>query len=76
MLSVAASFDFDAVAISSGTLHRRVGGFPNGGNHRMPMCVRVMRAKMREDLGDHVLAEPQVEPELVCLSCISYRGDF
>ena len=58
MLTAAESLGFDAVAIRSGTLHRRVGGFPNGGNHRMPTCVGVMRAKMRENLGDLVMEEP------------------
>jgi len=43
------------VEVKSGVLHRQVGGYPSR-NHRMPMCCRVMREKMR--IGDDVLQEP------------------
>ena len=41
--------------ITSGNLHREVGGYP-GPDHRMPVCCEVMRASMRP--ADQVLAAP------------------
>jgi hypothetical protein len=36
------------VVVRAGDLHRRVGGYPaKDGNHRMPICCRVMRANMK-----------------------------
>ena len=43
------------IEISSGELHRIVGGYP-GRNHRMPICCQVMRENMRP--GDEILAQP------------------
>jgi 5-methylcytosine-specific restriction protein A len=37
-------------------LHRQVGGYPNNGNHRMPICNAVMRNEMK--LDDLELAAP------------------
>lgn len=44
-----------AIEVSSGNLHRRVGGYP-GNDHRMPVCCEVMRTAMRSD--DIVVSEP------------------
>jgi hypothetical protein len=40
------------VDINSGQVHRAVGGYP-GPNHRMPVCLQVMKADIRA--GDKVL---------------------
>ena len=43
--------------VTASDLHREVGGYPaSDGNHRMPLCVRVMRESMSD--GDSVLCEP------------------
>lgn len=44
------------VDVSSGQLHRLVGGYP-GPNHRMPTCCSVMRGMLKK--GDLVLNEPR-----------------
>lgn len=41
--------------VTSGQLHRQVGGYP-GNNHRMPVCCNVMRGEMED--GDEILAAP------------------
>jgi hypothetical protein len=43
------------VDVTSGDLHRRVGGYP-GPNHAMPNCCSVMRQAMQS--GDVIVAEP------------------
>jgi hypothetical protein len=43
------------VRVSSGELHRDVGGYP-GPNHRMPACCFAMRAAMK--VGDRLISEP------------------
>lgn len=43
------------LSLSSGDLHRLVGGYP-GNNHRMPVCCSVMRSEMRS--GDQIVSEP------------------
>ena len=43
------------IAVNSGLLHRRVGGYP-GSHHRMPTCCSAMRAAMRH--GDIITASP------------------
>lgn len=43
------------VDITSGDLHRQVGGYP-GPNHRMPVCCGVMRGEMKH--GDRILSAP------------------
>jgi 5-methylcytosine-specific restriction protein A len=43
------------VEVTSGDLHRQVGGYPGRGN-RMPTCCRVMRRRLK--VGDVVLTEP------------------
>ena len=45
----------DSIVITSGELHRAVGGYPSK-NHRMPVCCSVMRNAMKED--DLILNEP------------------
>jgi hypothetical protein len=44
-----------SLTISSGELHRKVGGYP-GTNHRMPVCCSVMRKNVKQ--GDFILEEP------------------
>jgi len=43
------------ISVTSGDLHRRVGGYP-GHNHRMPACCSAMRPEMRE--GDRITQSP------------------
>jgi hypothetical protein len=43
--------------ITAGELHRRVGGYPSH-NHRMPACCSAMKAQVREDWGDRLVAGP------------------
>jgi 5-methylcytosine-specific restriction protein A len=43
------------IAVNSGDLHRRVGGYP-GKNHRMPTCCSAMRSEMRD--GDRIIQSP------------------
>jgi hypothetical protein len=43
------------ITITSGDLHRQVGGYPSN-NHRMPVCCHVLRANM--STGDQILAAP------------------
>ena len=43
------------VEITSGKLHRQVGGYP-GANHRMPVCCEVMYEEMGD--GDRVVSAP------------------
>ena len=44
------------VEITSGNLHRQVGGYPGDTNHRMPTCCDVMYAEMGD--GDRVISAP------------------
>jgi len=55
MLQSAQQQGFSHIDVTSGDLHRRVGGYP-GRNHRMPICCSVMRGSMTS--GDTVLQEP------------------
>ena len=43
------------VYVSSGDLHRKVGGYP-GSNHRMPICCGVM--KKRKGVNDVIVNSP------------------
>ena len=45
------------VEVTSGELHRRVGGYP-GPDHRMPLCCQVMRESLSEKAGDRVVEAP------------------
>lgn len=45
----------DYLDITSGDLHRKVGGYP-GRNHSMPTCCNVMRSLMKPN--DEVLQSP------------------
>ena len=46
------------VDIQAGELHKRVGGYPSpDGNHRMPLCCRVMYGEMEP--GDELLCAPR-----------------
>lgn len=42
--------------VNAGELHRVVGGYPNGGAHRMPACCEAMLSEKRA--GDEVIFEP------------------
>ncbi|MCX6064101.1 MAG: HNH endonuclease [Caldiserica bacterium] len=55
LYSILSSFRGDNVDVTSGDLHRRVGGYP-GRNHAMPVCCSVMRQAMQS--GDVIIAEP------------------
>lgn len=46
-----------SVVVNAGDLHRRVGGYPNRSNHRMPVCCEVMRSTMRR--GDVIVDQPR-----------------
>lgn len=45
------------VAVRAGDLHRAVGGYPNRGDHRMPICCGVMRRHLSD--CDVILSEPR-----------------
>ncbi len=49
------NMDGPYVDVTSGDVHRTVGGYP-GRNHRMPMCCQAMKNCMRGD--DKVLYAP------------------
>lgn len=57
MLSKAENKRLPAITISTGELHREVGGYP-GDDHRMPVCCNAMRKVMQEDIGDVIIKEP------------------
>ncbi len=42
------------IEINSGELHRSVGGYPNGGNHSMPVCCTVMDGEYVGGKDDYV----------------------
>lgn len=44
------------IDITSGDLHREVGGYP-GRNHRMPTCCYVMKGSMKS--GDTIQSQPE-----------------
>lgn len=44
------------VEVNAGELHRAVGGYPNGGAHRMPACCEAMLLEKR--VGDEVVFQP------------------
>jgi proline racemase len=43
--------------INAGELHRVLGGYPNGGDHRMSECCRVMKETMK--VGDDLTFKPK-----------------
>ena len=43
------------IEVNAGELHRAVGEYPSEQLHRMPICCRIMREEMREELGDEVV---------------------
>ena len=45
------------VEVNAGELHRLVGGYPNAGQHRMPMCCEAMLTERRE--GDEIVFQPE-----------------
>lgn len=45
-----------SITVQAGDLHRMAGGYPNKGNHRIPLCCSVMRDRMRKD--DRILTSP------------------
>jgi hypothetical protein len=46
----------ELVVVNSRELHRKIGGYPNRGNHRMSVCCGVMRSAMRR--GDLIVNQP------------------
>jgi 5-methylcytosine-specific restriction protein A len=46
-----------SVEINAGTLHRQIGAYP-GRDHRMPVCCRVMRSRLRAGLDEIVDSPP------------------
>lgn len=56
LLEVAESNNQEYLEINAGELHRFIGRYPNGGDHRMPVCNRAMRQIMDE--GDYLVQEP------------------
>jgi len=55
LYSIFSSSQGGYVDVTSGDLHRRVGGYP-GTNHAMPNCCSIMRQAMQR--GDVIVAEP------------------
>ena len=46
----------ESVVVNSRELYRKIGDYPNGGNHRMPVCSGVMRSAMQR--GDLIITQP------------------
>ena len=44
------------IEVSGKELHIEVGGYPNHGKHRMPICCGVMREHLQD--GDTIISEP------------------
>ncbi len=57
MLKTAQQSNLPYVDIQAGTLHRRVGSYPDPVRHRMPVCCEVMRRNMQP--GDSILRAPR-----------------
>ena len=51
MFRIAENEGKSSITITSGELHRRVGGYP-GHNHRMPVCCSVMYQELRNIVSD------------------------
>lgn len=54
-IALAARAGRQSVEVTSGDLHREVGGYP-GPDHRMPSCCNVMTSRMRA--GDIIVSQP------------------
>ena len=48
LLQIARNNNLSYVDIQAGHLHRLVGGYPNQGDHRIPVCCGVMRDMMKK----------------------------
>jgi 5-methylcytosine-specific restriction protein A len=48
---------FVSVDVTAKNVHIAVGGYPNGGNHRMPVCCEVLREAVTAP-GDIVIEQP------------------
>ncbi len=46
-----------SVVVTARDLHRKIGGYPNRSNHRMPVCCEVMRSAMLR--GDLIVSQPR-----------------
>ena len=55
VLERANELGLEYVGMTSGALHRRVGGYP-GQEHRMPLCCAAMRSAMLP--GDRIIEAP------------------
>lgn len=55
VLAKAEGLGFVSVELSSGNLHRRVGGYPSR-DHRMPICCEVMYSEMNPN--DTIISKP------------------
>jgi 5-methylcytosine-specific restriction protein A len=42
--------------LNAGELHRRLGGYPDGGKHQMPACCSAMYAEQKA--GDRIVSAP------------------
>lgn len=56
LLRIGEILGFAAVEVNSGSLHRKVGGYP-GQDHRMPICCEVMYYQMA--VGDEIFSQPE-----------------
>ena len=55
LFAAATEHGFAAIELTSGSLHRRVGGYP-GADHRMPVCCDVMKRAMGPE--DNIVEQP------------------
>lgn len=55
LLATAHKSNLNSITLTSGKIHRLVGGYP-GKNHRMPICCKTMREMMKP--GDLIVNEP------------------
>ena len=57
LFSKATELGFVAVDVNAGKLHRRVGGYPGGSDHRMPACCDAIYGEMGPQ--DTVVQKPE-----------------
>lgn len=58
IFSEAENLGLSYIGLKSKELHRRLGDYPNGRAHRMPLCCKCMRDKMIPAVGDRIVEAP------------------
>jgi len=74
MLAEAQQQNLPYIDIEAGTLHRRVGNYPDPQNHRMPICCNMMRQNMRD--GDRITNAPPKGNGATLGDCAKITSEF